>query len=88
MAVDNYGIEKDTVFSSSMAPFSVTPHDTNPLATVPKGLYIGTGGDVVLRGVNGGTDVTFKNVPDGKDLPVRASHVRATGTTASDIVAY
>lgn len=85
MAIDNYGIEEDSVFSSSMAPYAVTPSDT-ALAVIPKALYIGTGGDVVLRGVNSGTDVTFTNVPDGTLLYVRASFVRAS-STASDIVA-
>jgi hypothetical protein len=34
-----------------------------------------------------GTDVTFANVPTGTKLPVRVSKVKATGTTASSIVA-
>ncbi|WP_176473186.1 spike base protein, RCAP_Rcc01079 family [Sphingomonas lenta] len=33
-------------------------------------------------------DVVFRNVPAGALLRVRASHVRATGTTATDILAH
>lgn len=87
MATDRYGIGQDNVTSPSMAPVAITPHDTNALTNIPKGLWIGTGGDVTLRGVNSGVDVVFKAVPSGHILPVRASHVRATGTTATDIVA-
>jgi hypothetical protein len=65
---------------------AVTPHDSNPLTDIPKALYVGTGGIVVLQGTSGG-DATLANVADGSVLPVRAKFVRASGTTASDIVA-
>ncbi len=84
---DNYGIEQDTVFTSSMAPYAVTPHDTTPLAVVPKALYIGGAGNVALRGVNSSADVTFVGLTAGSILMVRASHVRATLTTATGIIA-
>ena len=67
--------------------FAVAPHDTNALPDVPKALFVGTGGTIVLRSASGQADVTFKNVASGQILPVRASHVRAAGTTAADIVA-
>lgn len=65
---------------------AVTPHDSNPLPDVAKALYVGTGGTVVLQGAGGG-EATFVNVGAGSILPVRARLVRATGTTAADIVA-
>lgn len=65
---------------------AVTPHDTNPLPVAgSRGLYIGTGGDISLVSPQGDT-VLFKGVPAGI-LPVAAARVRATGTTAADIVA-
>lgn len=67
--------------------FSVTTHDTEALLAIPKYLYVGTGGTVIVRSINAAADVTFVNVPDGGYLYVRAEFVRATGTTASDIVA-
>ncbi|WP_294293507.1 hypothetical protein [uncultured Sphingomonas sp.] len=63
----------------------VVPHDTNPLSEVPKALYIGTGGTIVLAGV-AGDDATLINVSDGTILPIRARFVRASGTTAHAIV--
>lgn len=86
MATDLFQSHSDMVGAPSRAPFSVTPHDGNELAVIPKALYVGTGGVVILRGVDGSSDVTFKNVANGQVLDVRAQYVRATGTTATDIV--
>ncbi|MCC6827737.1 MAG: hypothetical protein IT550_05865 [Novosphingobium sp.] len=84
---DPFSTHADSAFSSARAPYAVVPHDANPLPIVPKGIYVGTGGDVVLRGVAGAADVTYRNLPDASYIAVRASHVRATGTTASNLVA-
>lgn len=67
-------------------PFAIVPHDTDELSVVPEGIYVGTGGNVTLRGINASADVTYKNLNDGSYIAVCASHVRATGTTASDLV--
>lgn len=72
---------------SSTAPYAIVPSDTVPLPKAPKGIYVGTGGDVTLRGINGTADVTYRNLGDGSYIGVRASHVRATGTTASNLIA-
>lgn len=66
---------------------AVTPHNTTALNPIPTALYVGTGGDVVLRARGDSTDVTFSNVPDGSHIFVEAQYVRATNTTASDILA-
>ncbi len=87
MAIDSFSSSAETVSGPARAPFAVTPHDTNELTTIPKALYVGTGGNVTLRGVGGSADVVFKNVANGQVLDVRAQYVRATGTTATDIVA-
>ena len=66
---------------------AVTLSDSTVLTPTPRALYIGSGGDVVVTMAADGTDVTFANVPTGTKLPVRVSKVKATGTTASSIVA-
>lgn len=88
MAVSNdyYENQGDSPLAPSRGPFAITPHDGNALTSVTKAIYVGTGGDVVLRGVESDADVTFKNVANGQVLDVQASHVRATGTTATDLV--
>lgn len=77
----------DTPMQSARAPYAVTPHDANELPVIPKALYVGSGGTIILRGVDATADVSFTNVPAGAVLAVRARHVRATGTTAANIVA-
>jgi len=86
MANDNFAAHGDAPAAPSRAPFAITPHDTNELTIVPKAIYVGTGGTLVLRGVEGTADVTFKNIANGQVLDVRAQYVRITGTTAADII--
>lgn len=84
---DRFDTMQDSLSSPSRAPFDVVPSDTVDLQPIPKALYVGTGGTVVIRGVGATADVTFKNVASGQVLDVRARLVKATGTTATDIVA-
>jgi len=64
----------------------VTKSDTVALNTPSRALYVGTGGDITVKGGSGQT-VLFKSVPAGFILPVEVSYVMSTGTTAADIVA-
>ncbi len=67
---------------------SVTPSDTVVIGTNPEGyaLYIGTGGNVAVTTITGQT-ITFSNFPSGSLFPVLCSYVKATNTTASNIIA-
>lgn len=84
---DPFALWQDSISAPARRPFTITPHDSEPLAIVPKALRVGNGGTIVLRGIDAAADVTFVNVADGEVLDVRAEYVRATGTTATDIVA-
>ncbi len=68
---------------------AITPADGTTLTTIPRALYIGGAGDVAVLMANDGTDtpLTFSNLPAGTVLPARVKEVRATGTTATNIVA-
>ena len=66
--------------------FAIVPDNDSPLPFLTKALYVGTGGDIVVRLLQSAADVTFFNVPTGYILDVRAIAVRATGTTAENIV--
>lgn len=70
---------------------SVTPSDaTNFAWGVTKGLFIGTGGNIVVVMVGDGDTsraTTFTGVLGGTILPVQAIRVNSTSTTASNIVA-
>lgn len=83
---DPFQNRADAPFAPATRVQAVTPHDTDPLTDIPKALYVGSGGTIVVQGTSGG-DAAFANVADGSVLPVRARFVRATGTTAGDIVA-
>ena len=77
----------DAPYAPATNAVTVTPSDTVALPDIPKGLFVGTGGTITMRGLNGQTDQLWKNVAAGSVLPFRAQYVRATGTTAADILA-
>ena len=84
--LDTFQAGGDALLAPARAPFAVTPNDATALPVLPKAIYVGTGGTLIVRGVDAASDVTFKNVASGQIIDVRASHVRATGTTATDLV--
>lgn len=55
--------------------------------TIPTTLFIGNGGDLVVRLVGSSTDTTYENLPDGSELVRQVSIVRTSGTTATGIIA-
>lgn len=84
---DPFAQYQDDLTGASRRPYVVTPDDNAELPVVPKGIYVGTGGDVTLRGVDAAADVTYRNLADGSYVAVRAQYIRATGTTAADMIA-
>ena len=87
MPIDRFAEYPKTLDGPATAPFAVVPHDVNALPLIPNGIYVGTGGDVTLRGVHASADVTYRNLPDASYLNVRAEFVRAAGTTATNLIA-
>lgn len=73
----------DDVTQTATNALAVTPSDSADLTYVSRGLYVGGQGDVSVV-TRGGQTVTFVGAVGL--LPVRVSRVRATGTTATDIV--
>jgi len=67
--------------------FAVTPGDTAALPVVCRALYVGGGGHLAVRMLSGEV-VTLADVPAGSLLPLRVSHVLATGTTTTGLVAF
>jgi hypothetical protein len=68
--------------------FAITPHDTNELPYITRGIYVGATGDIAvgLVGDQAGTTVVLKAVPTGTVLPVCAKLVKSTGTTATLLI--
>lgn len=62
----------------------VVPSDATVL-TETAALWVGGAGNLAVR--IGGVNVTFNAVPAGTLMPLKVDQVRATGTTATNIVA-
>lgn len=87
MSEDRYGPYTDEVSAPSTRARAVAPHDANELPLIPKALYVGVAGNITMRGVDDVTDTLWVGVVAGSIIPFRAKFVRATGTTASGILA-
>ncbi len=66
--------------------FDIVPNDGADLEKVTRAVHVGTGGAVRVT-LKSGAIVTFFGLGAGALLPIRASRVHSTGTTASDLVA-
>lgn len=69
---------------------AITPNDGSDMTYTCRALYIGGSGDISVvmdNGGRGGNTVTFVGLTAGTILPIQAARVRATGTTATNIVA-
>lgn len=82
---DRFERNSDSPSGPARDAFMVTPHDTSELPRLPKALLIGVAGTLTLRAVDSTSDVTM-TVAAGQIVPIRAAHVRATGTSAGQIV--
>lgn len=83
---DRFAYHADSAGTPARAPFAIVPDDAAELPLLPKGIYVGSGGDVTLRGIDAAGDVTYRNLPDASYIAVRARFVRATGTTAGNLI--
>lgn len=73
-----------TDMSPSNYPFTITPHDSNVVAS-HRSISISTGGDVKVTRLDDTTDTL--PLPAGI-IPMRIKVLWATGTTASGFVGY
>lgn len=75
---------------SSVAPATdaavVTPNDSTDLSCPTRALWVGGAGNLAVN-MYGGQTITLNGVPAGTLLPVTVTRVRATNTTATNIVA-
>jgi hypothetical protein len=83
---DRFDTQLDSPSLPAREAFALAPHDSNEIDPLPKALYVGTGGTIVGRAAGSSADVTFRNLQSGQILDVRLKFVRATGTTATDLV--
>ena len=65
--------------------FAVTPSDSEQLPHATRAIYVGVTGDITMFLNNDAAAVLFKAVPVGMYW-LSTNQIKATGTTASDIV--
>jgi len=65
----------------------ITPSDTVDLPQLTHALWVGGAGNVAAVMQNGLMPVVLTAVPAGSWLPLAATRINATGTTATGIVA-
>lgn len=86
MINDPFDTASDSLIGPARLAFPITPSDSTDLSVATKAVYVGMGGDVVLRAIGSATDVTLSNVASGSVLAIRVKAVRAAGTTANNLV--
>lgn len=72
----------------AIGAFSITPHDTNELTYITRGVLIGntTGGNAMKVDMQDGTTVTLNGLTTGTIYALRVRKVYDAGTTASSII--
>ena len=86
MLKDRFEESANSLISPAEDCFVIVPGDGVELTQATKAIFIGVAGDVALIPLRGGAAITFRNLPSGSILDVRARAVMATGTTATDLV--
>ena len=75
------------LYGTALAVTAVHGGSDHSLGATYEAFFIGVGGDISLDCVTSGSNIVFKNVASGQLLPVRATVVNESGTTATNIVA-
>jgi len=75
----------DAISAPAQRGFAVTPNDAVDLAAETRGLWVGASGDLALV-LASGDEVTLAGAVGGSVLPLRIRRVKATGTTATQLV--
>lgn len=66
---------------------TVTPSDANLLGNTTTGIFVGGAGNLSVV-MSDNTTVTLTGVTAGTFLPISVQQIKATGTTATNIVAF
>ena len=82
---DRYATFSTGLESPATDGFTIAPSDSEDLPQVTRALYVGAAGAISLT-LASGAAVTLAGIPGGTLLPLRATRVHATGTTADAIV--
>lgn len=84
MASDSFSRFSDSPSAPARRMFAIVPHATAEVGPLPKAIRADSDGTVTLRAVDSDADVTV-TMAAGEVLPVRARHIRVSGTTVTAI---
>ncbi|MFK5980274.1 MAG: hypothetical protein QM488_15435 [Rhizobiaceae bacterium] len=82
---DRFETRSADINGSAVDGFAITPDDASELDEITRAIFIGTAGDVAIV-LASNTELLFRNVGSGTILPIRARFVKATGTSAADLL--
>lgn len=82
---EKYQGRADGITAPVRRGFAITANDGADLAAETRAIYVGGAGSVRLV-LASGDEVSFAGLAAGMLLPVRASRVKATGTTATQLL--
>ncbi|HWU62074.1 MAG TPA: hypothetical protein VN112_08645 [Ensifer sp.] len=82
---DRFSDNTPSLTAPAAHAFPITPSDGTSFAETTRAIYCGVAGDVVAIMLSGAV-VTFANVSAGTLLPLRATRIVASGTTASGLI--
>jgi hypothetical protein len=82
---EKYPGRAENIAAPARRGFAIAASDTTDLAAETRAIYVGTAGDLAAV-LSSGDEVTFAGVGAGTLLPIRCRRVKATGTTAGQLV--
>jgi hypothetical protein len=85
---DTFADLQPSINAPARKAFAVTTHNTNELAVLPREVYVGGAGDLTVILADDTVAVTYYSVPAGTTLSIRPKIIKATGTTATNIVGH
>ena len=85
--VNSETMYRDSGSSPAVMCANLTPNDSADLDPYARALRIGVTGDVTIQNIRG-ESVLFEGVQAGETLPCTVKRLMATGTDATNIVAW
>ncbi|ODT76277.1 spike base protein, RCAP_Rcc01079 family [Devosia sp.] len=82
---DRYADYVSGLESPAQHGFAATPSNSADLPEVTRALYVGGAGAVAVI-LASGAELSFAGVASGTILPLRVRRLKASGTTASNVV--
>lgn len=80
--------DMDSVAAPMTQGAAVTPHASNPVASfTPRGLICAVGGTITGKMQGDASDIVFTAIA-GYFYPIRMTHIRISGTTATGITVF